>query len=132
MNIEETNNKINNLSSTILSSGKDVAKDIAGFALIEGEVAADRVGTIANNTISKIGETTNEIIKNLTNNIVDGLIRYNVSIKNSQQRLTPMNQYPPINSYPMNQRGGSSQSEFMKYVYTEKPIWFTKKDMIWN
>lgn len=122
----------------IMKNMKEITKEVAGVGTLEAEIAFERAGDTFNKTINNIGNTGNTLFKDFINTAVDGVIRVmdkkkeidinTISIMNNTRGLYPRNQYPTQTI----QHGGNNESEFMKYVYTEKPIWFTKKDMIWN
>ncbi len=141
------NNSMNKLvqPSEIMKSIKEGVKDVAGFGTLEADIIVDHAGEQSNKIISNVGKTVNEVFKDFVGTVVNGVttimdkqqeienksLKNNISIMNTKKGLYPVQQYPG-QSYPINQTGGNNKSEFMKYVYTEKPIWFTKKDMIWN
>jgi hypothetical protein len=146
MNVEEMNNTLNKVvkPNEIMKSIKEGVKDAAGFGTLEADIVVDHAGEQFNKIISNVGKTGNEVFKDFIGTVVNGvttvmdkqqeiennkLLKNNISIINTTKGLYPTHQYP-MNS--INQTGGNNESEFMKYVYTEKPIWFTKKDMIWN
>jgi hypothetical protein len=139
MSIQEMNDTMNNYvkPSEIMNNIKDFGKDMAAFSTVEADLMMDRGGDMIETLISKVGNTSNQLFKGFVDTAVDGIIRVmdkkkelnNVSFMNKKIGLNPRNQYP---RQMINQQGGNNESEFMKYVYTEKPIWFTKKDMIWN
>lgn len=137
MNIQEMNENLNNYvkPSEIIDNIKEVAKDAASVGTIEAEIVMERAGDTVNKTINNIGNTGNNLFKDFINTAVDGIIKVmdkkkemDISIMNNTRGLYPRNRIPN----QLMQQGGNNENEFMKYVYTEKPIWFTKKDMIWN
>lgn len=122
--ITRFNTKINNAfdPGKIYESTKKLVSDAAGVSMIEGEVLIDRTGKILSETVDRFGDTFhkhyNDFVNTTKNAIID-IIRENKKITGIQ---------------PMNKRNNiiGGGDDFMKYVYTAKPIWFTKKDMIWN
>lgn len=131
------NENLNNYvkPSEIIDNIKEVAKDAASVGTIEAEIVMERAGDTVNKTINNIGNTGNNLFKDFINTAVDGIIKVmdkkkemDISIMNNTRGLYPRNRIPN----QLMQQGGNNENEFMKYVYTEKPIWFTKKDMIWN
>ncbi len=147
MNIEEMNETMNKLvkPSEIMETVKDTVKDFASLGTMEVDIATDHAGDQINKIITNVGTTGNQLFKDFVGTVVNGvttvmdkqqeidnnrlLINNKFSIMNNKSSLYPRNQY---HRNPSIQTGGSNEDEFMKYVYTEKPIWFTKKDMIWN
>jgi hypothetical protein len=140
MNIQDMNDTLNSYvkPSEIMNNMKGIAKEVAGVGTIETEIIIERASDTLNKTINNLGNTGNTLFKDFINTAVDGVIRVmdkkkemdinTISIMNNTRGLYPRNQIPN----QITQQGGNNESEFMKYVYTEKPIWFTKKDMIWN
>lgn len=145
--------------SGIYEGLKSMADDIAGVTSIEGQVLLDQFGKVANQMMSKMGSTWNEIFKEFAETVIHSIIEfkkqnqslnfqeYMTYMNNKKAALTTdlklrgqhaMNQANQVRLHgkrtfdEFNQTGGTTEDEFMKYVYTEKPIWFTKKDMIWN
>jgi hypothetical protein len=160
MDIEEMNQTINSWvkPGEIMNRMKEVAQGIAGLGTMEAEIALERAGKIVNQLIRDTGNTVidgygkvlkitaDEGIRILDKTNEMNLNNMKFSIMNNARQLYPKyDEYAKQFSNPKQiydrlkpnrqvsaQEGGGDESEFMKYVYTEKPIWFTKKDMIWN
>lgn len=119
------NNTVSNYvsPSKLYDNVKGIAKDVAGVSTIEAEVMIDRAGDTISNTIDKLGNTFHKHYSDFVDTTTKGI--RDIIRESKTPYVSGINRYP---HQPM--RGGGD--DFMKYVYTAKPIWFTKKDMIWN
>jgi hypothetical protein len=99
----------------ILGKATDLARTAASAATIEGEIAAEKIGNIFDRYYGSFVDKT-----------VDGINKVIDKVQTANRPITGVNPYQG----PYQGHGGGN--DFMKYVYTEKPVWFTKKDMIWN
>lgn len=116
------------------------------------EIVLDKVNKFFNVITTNFNNTSDNLTKNILL-ILDKLHKYKKDdyieyMQNLERRMpiklnSPQNQQelrrllnkqsiPLMKPYTRPQVGGAEESEFMKYVYTKNPIWFTKKDMIWN
>jgi hypothetical protein len=147
--------------SKIYDNFINTAKKTAGIATIEGQIIIDQMSTQFNNVVNQFMETIskhyNEFMHINKENLIDIIKSYYMykqpqfiqlyrelnthKLSNSQQlhkikefvNSKAITNVPPYNAIQSggSQKGGNP-TDFMKYVYTKKSIWFTKKDMIWN
>lgn len=139
----------------------DAAKKTASVATIESQVVIEQFSSQFNKIIDNMIETFSKHYGNfmtITKDSINDILKTHYKYKQPQfvqlyQQLDQMNQLQKVKKMkdfvndkmisgvkPMNVseiKGGGNNStnnstDFMKYVYTKKPIWFTKKDMIWN
>lgn len=125
--IEEMNNNVNNFvdPKKVYENAQQLATDVTrgtvNMTTLEGTLMIEKAGETIANTMDKLGDTANNHFSKFADIIVNATTKI---IKESKK--------PPITGIEPRQFGGTNETDFMKYVYTKKTIWFTKKDMIWN